>query len=1016
MSRDELRTSLESAAPDRFRQGIEALSRLDGPGALELWQPALRHPDPQLRREAWRLYRGVSRDLLRKEMVPKVARVALSPDALSDMARETGIEVAVWSSFGDETVAAAPEYLIERLESEGVAFSVLYDSIAAWQQALARGDLLAQTVAPEYQTRSAEDRLKVRIAVIDLARRTPPAPGYSDWMGDVENVVMSSDAFIAYLDVFSSDGSEDSINSHVEARYTRRGFRLAGFYTVSEFEEAASRFFPGQVFDSGARSNRSMQSDLKIAGAEGKFHSYEETLAEFTRLAGEHPDIARVVNLGQSYEGRQVFALKVSKNPELNDSTKPDVLITGCYHAREWISVEPPVYFANQLVNGYATDDSMKYLVDRLQIWIVPIVNPDGLAYSQGSANDRLDSVRLWRKNRRPVSIEGCRPGVGVDLNRNYDFQWRLQGDEPCPNISDDLGGSDDPENEIFRGVRAETEPELKALKSLIDDPERRFRAQLDYHNYSQLVLYPWGYQPFASPDDKTLSGLARRISDEIFKVDRKQYQPQQAIQLYATTGSSIDYAYGVNRVGAPFLIEMRPTSGNFNLPESQIEIINKENWAGARPVLEWAAGPPILESVKAYQQGSDGNFTKLVYSAHWSRSLNTDDRTRQLVVDTRFPGLESGRLQLHMQFSKPMDIATEPDARLGRDQRADELKLSVETGTEGWQKTVYLNDTWVGEAAIPPDDDLTNPWWLSVSATDAQSFELDGLPQTVAGYETGADRWSGYEDSNAGGSGGGIDRQHRLSPTLRGDRLMIFVGTPNGGERLSAGEPFTVAWTLPRDSGFVPVQQRVWLSTDGGINFAPITEDIWGIVDRFQVTLPETATTSARVRIAAREGVFGNTLFGDSATDFTIGANVTSAASINFVSSELLSQNWTDASSDLSSAATGPLRLIITLSLTNSGQVGVVNPFLRVAGVTRSNVLLTRDTGSSPTAGARQSIDAGGDNVLSPGETVQARLIVGLTGKKKFDLMVELYGVPATGSITPGSAIRVWKGKPRAK
>ncbi|HET9533187.1 MAG TPA: hypothetical protein VFQ92_22725, partial [Blastocatellia bacterium] len=84
------------------------------------------------------------------------------------------------------------------------------------------------------------------------------------------------------------------------------------------------------------------------------------------------------------------------------------------------------------------------------------------------------------------------------------------------------------------------------------------------------------------------------------------------------------------------------------------------------------------------------------------------------------------------------------------------------------------------------------------------------------------------------------------------------------------------------------------------------------------------------------------------------------------------------------------------------------------VSGVTRNNILLTRDAGSNPSAGARQTIDSGEDHILSPGETVDVRLIVGLTGKKKFDLMMELYGVPLDGSITPGSAVRVWKGKPR--
>ncbi|HWP44798.1 MAG TPA: M14 family metallopeptidase, partial [Blastocatellia bacterium] len=629
----ELRSQLGSEDPGQFRYALDALSQLDEPGALDLWQAALNHPDIHLRREAWRSYRERSRELLRKEYVPKVARVALPPEDLLAIARQAGIEITLWSSEGGQTVAAAPEYMLERLEREGIAYDVLYDSIEAWQRARASGNLLAEAMTPEYQTRSAEDRLIVRIAVIDLARRTAPAQGYSGWLGDIENIVAQSDSYIAYLDVFSSDGSESSIDSHIQERYARRGFNLAGFYTPAEFEEVGPRFFPGQQFDSLARPPRSSLGQLQTAGAEGRFHSYEETLAEFTQLAQQHPDIARLVNLGQSYEGRQIFALKVSRSPELNDSTKPDVLITGCYHAREWISVEPPVYFANRLVKDYATDDSIRYLVDNLQIWIVPIVNPDGLVYSQGSTNDRLDSVRLWRKNRRPVSPDGCRPAVGVDLNRNYSFKWRLESDQPCPVYSDDQGGSDDPESEIFRGLKAESEPEIKALKALIDDPERKFRAQLDYHNYSQLVLYPWGYQISAAPDEKTLSKLARRISDEIFKVDGKTYIPQQSIELYATTGSSIDYSYGVNRVAAPFVIEMRPTSGNFNVPENQIEMINEENWAGARCVLEWAAGPPILESVKAYQRSSDGNFTKLVYSAQWSRSRDTDDQARQLVV-----------------------------------------------------------------------------------------------------------------------------------------------------------------------------------------------------------------------------------------------------------------------------------------------------------------------------------------------------------------------------------------------
>src|SRR5204863_3093972 len=132
-----------------------------------------------------------------------------------------------------------------------------------------------------------------------------------------------------------------------------------------------------------------------------------------------------------------------------------------------------------------------------------------------------------------------------------YNYQWRLNNDQACADycnpdrrcINDDNGASDDPQSEIYRGPQPESEPEVKAIKSLVDDPNRHFRAQLDYHNYSQLILYPWGYAPFGTDDSNTLSRLAQQMSDAVFGIDRKRYRPEQAVDLYTRTGSSIDYA-----------------------------------------------------------------------------------------------------------------------------------------------------------------------------------------------------------------------------------------------------------------------------------------------------------------------------------------------------------------------------------------------------------------------------------------------------------------------------------------
>ncbi|HEX8087400.1 MAG TPA: M14 family metallopeptidase, partial [Blastocatellia bacterium] len=758
-----LKARLESKLPGEFQGALASVSSLDEQGALDLWQAALENANPEFRKEAWSKFQEAQPQLARKEFIPQVARISAPSIDVLRVAEKSGLDITVWSTAGSETVAAAPPYLIERLSREGFQTAIIYDSIADWQKALARGDRLAQSITPEYQTERPASESQVRIAVIDFARRTPPAPGYSEWLGDRENILMRNDSLAAYLDIFSSDGSQASINSHIREQYTKRGNKLVGFYTPEQFAGVAGRLFPGKSFDAGPRANKPKGGEIRPALANGRFHSYEETVAEFKSLATSRPDLARYVRLGPSYEGREIFALKISKDASVDDSTKSDVLITGCHHAREWISVESPVYFANRLVNSYAMDDSIKYLVDHLQIWIVPIMNPDGLTFSQGSPNDGMDIQRMWRKNRRPINAGGCVSSTGVDLNRNYNFQWRLRNDNPCsdycsPNkncLSDDVGASDDLNSEIYRGPQAESEPEVRAIKNLTNDPNRHFLAQLDYHNYSQLILYPWSYQQFPAPDSATLSGLAERMSDEIHAVSGKFYKPEQSIDLYATTGSSTDYAYGVNHVAVPLVVEMRPNCCDFKVAESEIAETNEENWSGARAVLNWAAGPPILEAVKVYSASPGSSSPKLVYSARWTDPADPSTSLRQLVVDTQFPGIEPGKLQVRLQFSKAMNTALAPRATLGRGGRLDELRLVATQADEGWQRTVYQNDTWIGETVITQDANLADAWRLAVSVNDTAGLGLDASPETIAQYATGSGRWAGYEDSDGAGSEG---------------------------------------------------------------------------------------------------------------------------------------------------------------------------------------------------------------------------------------------------------------------
>ena len=300
----------------------------------------------------------------------------------------------------------------------------------------------------------------------------------------------------------------------------------------------------------------------------------------------------------------------------------------------------------------------------------------------------------------------------------------------------------------------------------------------------------------------------------------------------------------------------------------------------------------------------------------------------------------------------------------------------------------------------------------MAVSATDSAGFLLDAAPATTANYTAGAGHWNNYEDSLGAGNDGGTDIQHVIGPGVRGDFPNVLLALPNGGERLAGNERYTVVWTAPNAPGF---PQSLSLSTDGGASYVPLVGDIPPNAQRYEIIVPRVSTTRARLRLLAVDPSSHNFLFASNEADFTIGLNVGSNVDISFVSSEKLDVGWTDTAGDPPNTASGALRLNIDLKITNRGGTAIINPFLRVAELSR-NVLLTRDPQSMWTLGARQTIDAGPDNTISPGETVNARLVVGLLTAKKFFLSVELYGVASGGAINPADAVNVWSGKPRTR
>jgi len=307
----------------------------------------------------------------------------------------------------------------------------------------------------------------------------------------------------------------------------------------------------------------------------GAYHTHQELADDLASLRSQFPELAEVVVIGTSLENRPILALKVSDNPGA-DEGEPAVLFLGCHHAREWISVEVPFLFGRYLLENYGSDPAVRRLVDAVEIWIVPMVNPDGHDFS-------VRVYRYWRKNRR-ANDDGT---FGVDINRNYGYAWG------CDNV----GSSPDPGSEVFRGTTAFSEPETLAVRNLILG--RNFGSLISYHSYSQLLMYPWGYTTLPTRQDALLHDLGSQLAGLMTAVNGRVYLCGQAgASLYLTNGDTTDWAYAVTGMPA-YTIELPPVDylgGGFFNREEDIAPIFLENLPAMLALVDWTIAHPDPE------------------------------------------------------------------------------------------------------------------------------------------------------------------------------------------------------------------------------------------------------------------------------------------------------------------------------------------------------------------------------------------------------------------------------------
>lgn len=294
--------------------------------------------------------------------------------------------------------------------------------------------------------------------------------------------------------------------------------------------------------------------DPSITGIPGFscYRTVEETYATAQAIATNNPTLATWTDIGNSWEkqtgvspGYDLRVLKLTNSAI--PGPKPVMFAMAAIHAREYVTAETLTRFAEYLVSNYNTNADATWLLDHHEFHFVLQTNPDGRKRAEAGAS--------WRKN---VNQSYCGPtssSRGADLNRNYPFLWAGGG-----------GSSGSPCAETYRGPSAVSEPETQAITAYVRSifPDQRDESAglnspapanatgifFDLHSYSQLVLWPWGFTTNAPPNGTALRTLGRKLA--FFN----NYQPIQSIELYATDGVTIDFAYGELGV-ASFVFEM---------------------------------------------------------------------------------------------------------------------------------------------------------------------------------------------------------------------------------------------------------------------------------------------------------------------------------------------------------------------------------------------------------------------------------------------------------------------------
>ncbi|MBK8621516.1 MAG: immune inhibitor A [Saprospiraceae bacterium] len=410
------------------------------------------------------------------------------------------------------------------------------------------------------------------------------------------------------------------------------------------------------------------------AGTMGGYHKYQEMKDILDEMRAKFPDLISTdysIDSIPTHKGNYLFYVRVSNEPYLYNTNKPQILYTALHHAREPNSLSQMLYYMWFLLENYGTDPMVTKLLNETQMVFVPCINPDGymLNETQNPSGGGMWRKNVWKNNQGTL--------MGVDLNRNYEYSWGY----------DDSGSSSAENSQVFRGPSAFSEPETRAVKALCETFD--FVVALNYHSFGNIMIHPWGYNNTLSQEDNIFKNFGKSMT----RYNNFSLGTVAQTLGYFANGNSDDWMYGEAVTKNPVYAYTPEVGYSFWPSPDDIVVINRSSlWTNLNAALvtgnfytadiinssKYVLGTKSYIDVKITKSGLKNGSSKV--------TLHTD--TDGVIVKTP---AETVNLAINeeklLQFEFEVDISKNyPEG----------IRFNLIIDQDGYQDTTTFRRTWV--------------------------------------------------------------------------------------------------------------------------------------------------------------------------------------------------------------------------------------------------------------------------------------------------------------------------------